>query len=339
LKILVTGANGFLGSSLVRCLLMSGETDIRCFVRSDRRASKLRAFSSEFLEADIQIYIGDLTSREDAREALEGVDIVYHLAAAMTGTAADLFLNTVVASKNLLEGLTRRNSTRVVLVSSLAVYGTAHLPRGSIVNEDTPVERHPERRDIYSHAKLRQEQLFWQYHEKYRFPLVVLRPGVVYGPEGPALSSRIGVNLLGLFLHFGANNPLPLTYVDNCADAIVTAGRHADSAGKVYNVVDDDLLTARQYLRAYRRGVKRIRYISLPYFVVQGLSKLVERYHVYSKGQLPAVFSPYKSACLWKPHSFDNNRLKSIGWRQRVATPEGIARTFSHLQRQFAMEQ
>ena len=56
-----------------------------------------------------------------------------------------------------------------------------------------------------------------------------------------------------------------------------------------------------------------------------------KRYHAYSKGQLPAIFTPYKTATTWKGNRFDNTKIKSIGWKQLVPTSEGMRRTFEWL--------
>jgi 2-alkyl-3-oxoalkanoate reductase len=219
----------------------------------------------------------------------------------------------------------------VVLVSSLGVYGTADLPRSAVINESTPLETHPEWRDSYSHAKLRQELLVREYQQKNGFELIVLRPGVIYGIGGGGLSTRIGLNLFGIFLHLGHSNLLPLSYVQNCAEALVIAAGKDEAAGQTYNVYDDDLPTCRQYLREYKRHVEGLRSVPLPYSCVALLSKVVERYHSYSKGQLPAAFTTYTTAILWKGRRFDNSKLKALGWKQLVPTAEGMRLTFEYL--------
>jgi nucleoside-diphosphate-sugar epimerase len=258
----------------------------------------------------------------------------------MGGAPADLFLNTVVSTKHLFDAIVRTTRPgarpRVVLVSSFGVYGVADLPRGALVNESTPLEAHPARRDPYSQAKLRQEKLCWDYHERDGVPLVVARPGVIYGPRGSAFSGRVGLNLFGLFLHLGGNNDLPLTYVDNCAEAVALLGERPEASGQAYNVVDDDLVDCQRYLRLYKQNVKPIASLSLPYPVTVALSHAVERYHRASKGQLPAVFTPYKTATTWKGNRFTNSKLKSLGWRQIVPTEEGLRRTFDYLKAQAA---
>ena len=267
---------------------------------------------------------------------MHDVDVIYHLAAGLRGAPADMYLSSVVASKNLLEGIVRdrgrsRDWPTIVHISSFGVYGVSQLSRHALVDEATPIEPRPEQRDIYSQSKLRQERVFWDYRSKYGMPLVVLRPGVIYGPRGGSFSNRVGLNLAGLFLHLGGNNRLPLSYVENCADAIIAAGRSPAAVGEVFNVHDDDLPTCAEYLALYKKNVKRIRSVRVPYRALVILSILVEKYHVYSKGQLPAIFTRYKSAASWKGNRFSNAKLKSIGWVQRVPTQEGLTRTFEYL--------
>ncbi len=334
MKILVTGATGFLGTALVERLLVRGEQDIRCFLRGGSDRARLDALAIRYPSARIEIHVGSLASRAGAAAALDGVSVVYHLAASLLGAAADIFLNTVVASKHLLDaivaaGVATGRPIKVVQVSSFGVYGVAGLPRGHVVDEDTPLEPHPERRDLYSQAKLRQEKLFREYQARSGFPLVVVRPGVIYGPRGSRFSARVGLEMFGVFLHLGGDNVLPLTYVDNCADAIALAGQSPAADGHTYNVVDDDLPTCAAYLRRYRAEVKPVRAVRVPYPAMRALSTLVQRYHAFSKGQLPAIFTPYKTATSWKGNRFDNAKLKSLGWKPLVSTDEGIRRTSS----------
>jgi nucleoside-diphosphate-sugar epimerase len=326
---LVTGSNGFVGARVVERLLARGQ-NVRAFVRPGSDLTRLEALRDP--KRPFEIFRGSLASPEAAAEALSGVRVVYHLAAALRGTAADMFLGTVVTSKNLLEAAGRmKDPPRIVLVSSFSVYGVAKLPRGAVVDESTPVEDEPLARDLYALTKLRQERLFWEASEKYHLDLVVLRPGVIYGPTSGAFSARVGLQMPGVFLHLGRDNLLPLTYVDNCAEAIVQAGETAAAVGQIYNVVDDDLPTARDYLARYKREVAPLRSLSVPYPLLMLGSHLVERYHVHSKGQLPAIFTPYKTASNWKGNRFANDKLKALGWRPLVTTDEGIARTFGYL--------
>ncbi len=281
MKVLVTGAGGFLGVHVVERLLAHGYTDIRCFLREPGKAQRLLELSKSYPEAQLEIVYGNLRSKSDCANAVAGVSLMFHLAAGMKGPPAELFTDSVVVSRNLLEALEARDDlpiekTRVVLVSSFGVYGVVQLGRGARIDEQTPLEAHPELRDTYSYSKARQEQLFWDLQRRAGFELVVLRPGVIYGPGGGHFSTRVGLQVGPVFFHLGGSNLLPLAYVDNCAEAIVVAGGHPDSAGQVYNVHDDELLTASRYLREYKRHVKRIRSIRLPYFATRLLAWSLE---------------------------------------------------------------
>ena len=192
------------------------------------------------------------------------------------------------------------------------------------------LEKHPERRDPYSFAKLKQEMLFREYQQKFGFELVVLRPGVIYGPGNKSLSTRIGLTLPGLFLHVGGSNLLPLSYVENAADAIVIAGTRSEAAPTI-NIVDDDPVTCRYYLRGYRTAIGNIRQVPVPYSIAMSMSRTLAWYSNKSRGQLPAALTPYKASALWRPQRFQNDRLKAIGWTQTVPTIVGLERTFASL--------
>ncbi len=331
MTVLVTGANGFLGATLVERLVTQGVKGIRCFVREGSERSRLDSLRKRHPESEIEYYVGTLNSTADPVGAVKGVKTIYHLAAALSGAPPDMFLNTVVATKNLLEAVATENpAVQIVHISSFSVYGIAHLPAGSTLNEETPLEKHPEKRDPYAFVKWYQEKILMEYQQRLGFPLVILRPGVIYGPHGGAISGRVGLQLGGLFLHLGGSNPLPLTYVENCADAIIACARQCKPGISIYNVHDDQLPTSRTWLKSYSKKVKRMRSVRVPYPLLQLLSRGVEWYHHHSKGQLPAIFTPYKCANLWKGNRFDNSKLKSIGWRQRISTVEGMQRTFEY---------
>ena len=329
--VLVTGSNGFLGTQVVERLIAHGGKRVRALVRpgSDRR--KLDAIVAAARPGAVEVVTGGLASPAAIAPLLEDVDVVYHLAAGVRGSPADVFMNTVVPTKHLCEAmLARRPTPTMVLCSSFSVYGVADLARGALLDEDTPLEHQPERRDPYTQGKLRQELLAREYAAK-GMPLVVMRPGTIYGPGGGALSGRVGINVPGLFIHLGGRNLLPLTYVDNCAEAIAVAGRTPAALGGTFNIVDDDLVTCRDWLRRYKRDVNGMRSVTLPYPVTRLLGRAVERYSTWSKGQLPPLLTPYKVASSWKGNRFTNERLKSIGWRPLVSTAEGLDRTFAWL--------
>lgn len=341
MKILVTGAGGFLGVNVVERLLVHGHSDIRCFLRDKSKAGRIEALAAANPGSNVEICYGNLKSRADCERAVADAGIVIHLAAGLKGAPAELFVDSVVTARNLLEALGTRTEppiakTRVVLVSSFGVYGVAQLGRGAPMDEATPLENSPERRDPYSHSKLRQEQLVREYQQRLGFELVVLRPGVIYGPGGGAFSNRVGIQVGPIFVHMGGNNLLPLSYVVNCAEAIAVAATHKDAAGQAYNVHDDEMPTAAEYLRAYKKNVRKLRSVRLPYFATKFLAGRLEGYHRRSQGQLPAIITRYKAAAAWGGNTFSNAKLRGLGWRPLVSTQDGMMRTFEYLRGQSA---
>lgn len=328
--IVVTGATGFLGGEVVRSALRSGLGPVRCLVRPGTTPERLAAAGLE--GPGLEVVRCRLEDPAGVREALAGAEIVYHAAAAKTGAPATLVASTVVASESVYRAAIRARVLRLVLVSSFGTVGVAPLRRGAVVDEEVPLEPHPEWRDAYAFAKHRQEALAWRYHREARLPLVVARPGFVFGPGQEILGTRIGLRLFGLFLHLGGRNRVPLTYVENCADAVVLAGTAPDAVGKVVHVVDDDLPTSVELLRRHRREVGPLRVVPLPYDLLRPLSRLNAWYSARTDGHLPAVFTPYKVDCLWRPQRYSNARAKALlGWRPRVPMREALDRTFAAL--------
>jgi nucleoside-diphosphate-sugar epimerase len=201
-----------------------------------------------------------------------------------------------------------------------------------MLDEETPVEHCAEKRDVYSQAKLWQESLFRRFQIESGCELIVLRPGVIYGEGGEEFSPRVGLKVGNWLWRFGRNNLLPLTYVKNCAEAVVMTGLKAGVAG-CYNVVDDDLPTVAEYVKEYNQRVRSIRSIWVPWWLTRLLSSAVESYSVFSKGQLPPVLTSYKSRVLWRGTRFNNSKLKNIGWRQTIPTADALARTFDYFGR------
>src|SRR5207302_887181 len=226
-RILVTGSNGFIGTRVVEILLGYGYRNIRCFVRPSSRLDRLEKVLSQFdAGKDVALVTGDLLSPTDCRKAAEGVSVIYHLAAGIEKSFAGAFMNSALATRNLIEAfLEFGRPKRFVNVSSFAVYSNLTLKRGALLDESCPLEDAPqERYDAYGFGKLKQEELVREYGDKRGLPYVILRPAAVFGPGKRDLSGRIGADTFGFFVHVGGSNLLPLTFVDNCAEAIVLAG-------------------------------------------------------------------------------------------------------------------
>ncbi len=320
-RILVTGSNGFIGTKVIEILLEYGFSNIRCLVRSSSRLGRLeQALSSFDAGRDVEIVTGDLLSREDCERAAENVSIIYHLAAGMEKSFAGAFMNSALATRNLLDAfLEVGKPKRFVNVSSFAVYSNLSLKHNSLLDETCPLETaSQERFDAYGFGKLKQEEIVREYAKHHRLPCVTLRPGYVFGAGKQELNGRVGIKIFGPFIQVNGSNLLPLTYVDNCAEAIVLAGLTPGIDGEVFNIVDDDLLTARQFLTTYKVA-RRFRSLSVPYWVAYSACCAWEKYSNWSKGQLPPAFNRRRCVANWKSQRYSNEKLKTrLGWKPRL---------------------
>src|SRR5437016_13528229 len=168
-RILVTGSNGFIGSKVVETLLEYGFANLRCFVRPSSRLSRLNeALDRLPAGRNVELVAGDLLSRDDCRKAAEGVSIIYHLAAGIEKSFAGAFMNSALATRNLMDAfLEFGQPRRFVNVSSFAVYSDLHLKRGALLDETCPLEDAPaERFDAYGFGKLKQEQVVTEIGKK-----------------------------------------------------------------------------------------------------------------------------------------------------------------------------
>jgi nucleoside-diphosphate-sugar epimerase len=328
--ILVTGASGFIGAKVVEILLAYGFSNLRCFVRPSSERRRLdEALRKHPRGGRPEVIAGDLTSRDDCLRAAEGAAIVCHLAAGFDKSFAGAFMNSALTTRNLMDAFLERGTVRrFVNVSSFAVYSTLSLKRGALLDESCPLEDAPqERYDAYAFGKLKQEQLVREYGRNRGLPYVILRPGTVFGPGKTALSGRIGIDTFGCFIQVAGSNLLPLTFVDNCAEALVLAGLVPGIDGETFNVVDDDLLTSRQFLRLYKKRRGRFRSIPVPYPVAAGFCRLWEGYSRRSKGQVPPAFNRRRCAAEWKGNRFSNKKLRErLGWTPKVEMREAVAR-------------
>src|SRR5215471_18785681 len=279
-RILVTGSNGFIGVRVVKTLLEYGFSNLRCFIRPSSRLDRLEKALSQFdTGKNVALVTGDLLSPADCRKAAKGVSIIYHLAAGMEKSFAGAFMNSALASHNLIDAFRRYGQPkRFVNVSSFAVYSTLSLKRGDVLDESCPLEDSPQERfDAYGFGKLKQEELVKEYGRKYELPYVIVRPGYVFGPGKRELSGRIGIGTFGFFIQVNGSHSLPLTFVDNCAEAIVLAGLAPGIDGDVFNIVDDDLLTGREFLKALNK-VRRLKSVRIPYLMAYAACSFWEKY-------------------------------------------------------------
>ena len=325
MKLLVTGATGFLGRYVVAEALRRGHA-VSVMVRSVDVAKFGWAG-----HPNMTVVQADLRSRRGLAAAVAGADAVLHLAAAKSGDLYAQYAGTVVATENLLAAMNEAGVRRIVLISSLSVYNYLKIRSFSLLNEDSPIENDAFNRDEYAHTKLVQERLVRDHQSPGGWNFTILRPGVIYGKDN-LFTARLGI-LAGRFLiRTGAWARLPLTYVENCAEAIVLAAENDSAIGQTLNIVDDDPPTQRRYAKLLRKRLSP-RPIILPVAwsvmrFLAGMAAIVNRVLLGSKAKIPGLFVTARLHARCKPLRFTNEKIKNVlKWKPRYSLNEALDRS------------
>jgi nucleoside-diphosphate-sugar epimerase len=323
MKVLVTGATGFLGSHLVSRLVQQDD-EVRALARKTSKIDHLP-------QQGVEIVYGDLKDRTSLQRAVEGVDIVYHAGAAMSGSWEEYEESTVKGTERMLELSLDAGVKRFVHISTIAVYRVYGLEKNSIIDENCPSEETPEKVGPYARAKVEAEKRVWRFYEK-GLPVVVIRPGIIYGPRGKILFPHLGFPLkAGLFVIIGkGNHLLPLTYVDNTVDAILLVATREESVGQAYHIVDDGEITQREYLKKYMAAThSKFITLSVPFSLLLFSAILAEQLKKLKALNKSSSLSRYSLVSKWTSLRFDASKAKKeLGWRPKVSLEEGLKRTF-----------
>ena len=262
LKILVTGATGFLGSHLVEELLRRGH-EVHCLVR---RTSNL-----QWLEAlPVRLVYGDVTSKESLRDAVCGKDTIYHAAGDIRGKSAWAFDRANhFGTVNLLQACWRYNAgvRRVVLISSLSVGGPSG--RGKPVRE----EDSPRPVSLYGKSKWKAEEAAKRFIG--RFPVTIVRPPVIFGPRDRGMYPFFKALKKGIVVRIAGERKASFVYVKDVVAGTILAAETQAAAGRTYYIASERGTAWREFAQTAARAagpaIGTVREIVVPVGMVRAV--------------------------------------------------------------------
>jgi len=321
MKVLVTGATGFVGSHLVQALLRRGD-EVRIVVRSDARARSLAA-------AGAQVIVGDLGDLSTMRGVTEGIEVVFHMVSAMRGSDAVFEKVDVLGTQWLLSEAERTGVRRFVYPGTLAAYALAPQPDGATLNEQSAFDE-PTLLGSYARAKARAEEALLSMQRRGKLEGVIVRLGLTCGAGTDVLPAHVcRVVSPNLVILFGDGSvPLPLTIVDNAVDALILAATVPGISGEAFNIVDDDVLTQREYLDLYKVSTgSSPRVLRMPraaYYTLGAVTELAAA----ARRKEPAT-TRYRVKSRLRRVRWDCSKAhRLLQWRPRIPLREGLAQIF-----------
>lgn len=317
MKVLVTGGTGFTGKALVRRLIEMGHQVTALDYKEGLKTQEIRDRGAE-------VILGSVTDMDAVRRAVEGAEVVHHVAAAfreMDVPERHYHEVNVGGTRNVLQAALDAGVRKVIYCSTCGVHGNVdHPPAG----EDAPIQP----ADYYQRTKWEAEPVAREFFER-GLKTTILRPAAIYGPGDPERFYLIFKRVAGgTFPMFGNGRTLyhPV-YIDNLVDAFLLAMEDGKGDGEAYLIADEQYLEIEDLVRRVGKalGVD----VRIPHYPVW---PVVVAGHVVEKACKPFGIHPpiFPRRVDWyrqnRAFRIDKAR-RDLGYQPRVGIDEGLRRT------------
>jgi nucleoside-diphosphate-sugar epimerase len=324
MKLLVTGAAGFIGGHTAEAFLQKGHSVVG-LVRAQSRADLLKSLG-------VTLCTASLSNSADLQKAMAGVDVVVHTVAKVDpyGPWHEFVDTTVRGTQNILQAAINAGVSRFVHISSVGVYERPARP--GILYEETCPFGTPYHWSYYARAKIAAEKLVQDAHEQKRIATTILRPTWVYGPRDTKIFGRVVSSLRTQNARWigDGDNLLNLVYISDVANAIVLSATNPKAGGQTYNIADDEnSVSQRQYLtKICERLDLPVPRSSLSYPAAHNLGFLCECIAHMTRFKIQPPITRLSALLLGGRRRFSNQKLREeLGWHPIVRSEEGIERT------------
>ena len=319
--ILVTGGTGFIGRHVIDKLLALN-LEVASFALPNESVP-------EHWGDRVKVIRGDITHPDDVFDAMSGINTVIHLAAVVGGGDYDTHWRIIVeGSRNLFEAAIEQQA-KVVLTSSITVYG--ELIAQGICHDG--LGQGKKFHGPYSRAKMAQEQLAIEYRDSKGLSLVVIRPGNVYG------NGSVWVDIMSRLI---AANAIPivgdgsgdagLVHGSNLADAIILAAAKPEAVGEIFTVADEFGVTWSEYFNQLAEFQDKA---PLPQIELQDALKQAQSYEQVNALEMPVTPAPLSLEMLSMvgySNRFDSSKIRNmLGWSPKTTFDEGIESARQHV--------
>ncbi len=312
-EVLVTGAEGFIGSHLVEELIKRG-AKIRAFVlyNSFNSWGWLEDIPKSSLKK-VEIFLGDIRDPNSVRKALKGIDVVYHLAALIgipfSYVSQDSYIDTnIKGTLNVLQAARESKVEKVVHTSTSEVYGTAqYVP----IDEKHPINP----QSPYAATKVSADYLALSFFKSFNLPVTILRPFNTFGPRqsARAIITTIIIQILsgkGTINLGNVNTTRDFNYVKNTVDAFMRLTESHNTEGNVYNIGTGREISIRELVNTVSKVLDRKVRIAQDRARIRPKKSEVIR--------LNCDFNKFSNLCDWTPKiSFEKGIKITCAWLKK----------------------
>ena len=310
---LVTGANGFTASYVCRQLIEKGYK-VRGLVRKNADMKLIEGVPVEFHYADLAV-------DKDFSSAMEGIDVVYHIAAAYRteNVPRKYFWDVnVEGTRKLLETAKKAGVKKFIHSSTVGV-------QGDIENPPAKEEYRYSPGDYYQESKVDGEKLVLEFYQKEKLPISIIRPVGIYGPGDTRFLKLFKHIYKGKFRMIGSGRVLyHMTYVEDLARGFILAGEKEESVGEIFTIGGEGYLTLLELVEKISKILnKPVPKTKIPVWPVWFGGLLCE---IACKpfGISPPIYRRRVDFFV-KDRAFDISKAKRIlGYQPKVALDEGL---------------